>query len=256
MLLEIILGATAGSLLLGGFGIWYTNKQKTLPPVESSNDFSDNETENNIRKELDRKLRNALFEAERNERLCTNEIRDLYKRQLELLENVGTASHIEVANKPLFHHFNNIIEQEQLFFYDRDIDKNTDNHIITETHQTVKEYQEQIDLLHAQATFFKRLQISHQENVDRLQGVLDEDEKMKTLREHKEFLEQGKAKEEFDKKLIYSALQLQTIQEELDHQEACLAEYIKLQSQLSNNESQFREEIERLTRGIDLDDNQ
>jgi len=254
MLIEIILGATAGSLLLGGLGLWYNNKQKTLPPVLEDDNFSESDKENNIRKELDRKLRHALFEAERNERLCLNQLKDLYRRQLELLENVGTASHVEVKNKPLFHGFHHKLNQERLFFYEKEINQDVDFHIIEDTRQTVREYQEQIDLLHAQATFFKRLQISHQENVDRLQGVLDEDEKLKTLQKHKSFLEEGKSKEEFDQKLIYSALQLQTIQEELEHQEACLAEYIKLQRELSDNENKFRTEIERLTKDVDLDE--
>lgn len=251
MLIEIILGATAGSLLLGGLGVWYTNKQKQLSPILEDVEHSTSEKENNIRKELDKKLRDALFEAERNERLCMNELRDLYSRQLEMLNNVGELSHIEVKNKPLFHHFNDLLDNKQLFFYQKDINPQIDAHIVEETYRTVQEYQEQIDLLHAQAIFFKRLQISYQENVDRLQGVLDEDERLQTLKKHKDFLEQGKTKEKFDEKLIYSALQLQTIQEELEHQEACLAEYIKLQQQLSDNETAFREEIERLTKDIE-----
>lgn len=226
MLLEILVGTAVGSGLMTGLMYWYykrkavsgedTNPEPLL--IQGSRERS-----------LEQKLRNALFDSERNLRLCRQELQKLYALQLELLDGIGRVSRIEVAGKNLVFEVRNAVTGDRYFYYERELHRNVEPSIYEQTLLLLDRYQEHVVWFLQKIEFFENLSRSHRNNIERITGISKQNEQLRRLQAHARRLgESGEALHHIEKESIANELQIEDIGREIDFQEECLRQYALL----------------------------
>lgn len=262
MLLEIIGGAILATGVM--LGISWVSFKKT--PPESS--FLPEEELNPVllgqqERSLEQKLRNAIYECERNINICRDELQRLYQQQIELLNGIGRVSHIFVENKPAAFVVINSVTNEKRYYYQRDLIPNLDEKMYQQTLALVQQYQNHIELYIKKIEVCQRLRISHQENMERLTGIHEQNEQWRRIREHQERLAASDdTYQRLEKDAILNQLKLEEIGEEVDFQEECLRQYTILNSQYSLSAEdlvpeQLQQELKQLLEKLeekDVDD--
>lgn len=208
---------------------------------------------------LEKKLRDAIYDCKQNIIACDKQMTKLCQQQLDLLQDIGKVSHVEVKNKPRFFKFRHPITQQQHFYYERDLNKTIPPDRLERTQQLATQYDNEIGLILTQKELFNRLIDSHQENLDRLNGIKKNDPQGLKIAEHEAQLQQSTTDNVIEKEAIYNQLLLTNIQEELEHQDECLKQYQDLQKKyqipsLDQHDPDFKIAIQALIEKLELED--
>ncbi len=235
MLAEIIIGAVVGGGLLTAWTIWYTQKMR----IQEENQREEEEssprriTDYTLLLDLpiEKKLRNALYECERGEEECVREIEQILLMQSDLLEGIGKPSYVEVRGKPIYFIWQDPINNEKRFYYSRDLNK-VEPEILTETQKILLHYKEHIDLFVDKLNLFGQLKKSHQENLNRIQGIQQQHEQISKLKKHQNKIAEMDEKSDIEAKILKNENLIENIERELDYQSECLEQYVQLTTQL------------------------
>jgi len=227
---ELLAGLLAGGIIFLIFIAYRIRLEQSLKQPEETTDFEHTETMvEQLSVPLEKKLRDAIYDCKQNILACDKKISKLCQQQLDLLQDIGKISHIEVKNKPFFFRFYNPLTQQQHFYYERDLYKNIDAEVLEQTQKLAQQYHNEITLIGTQKELFSRLIESHQENLDRINGIHSKDTQRSKLTIHKSQLNQHNRNNKLEESAIYNQLLLTGIQEELEHQDECLRQYHSLQ---------------------------
>ncbi len=223
----VLFGVITGIALSATAAVWLnkSTEQKALSELDESNSHN---TLESLALPLEQKLRNAIYDCERNAKKCTDEINEIYQNLLDLLEGVGKVSYIEVKDKPLYAACINPITGQKCFYYQKDINPSLEEELLERTEGITKKYQAEIEMLYSQRDLFLQLINSHQENIDRINGVKNQEGQWGKVVEHEQKLENINQDSKIEEKAIYNELLLNEINEELEYQEECLKQYALL----------------------------
>jgi hypothetical protein len=255
--MEIIIGCVLGTLFSAGFVALLhqsrNQKEAILEEEEAEEVWKSQQIP------LEKKLRDAIYDCERQLKQCTQEIDTACKQQLDLIKDVGKVSYMEIKNKALFFKYHNPISNEQQFYYTKDIHKNLAPDILERTRQLAEQYQQHIDLLSTQQEIFKQLLHTHQENLARLSGITEQQGQLGKINSHQEKLAHLKGEQQLEEKAIYGELLLKDIAEELDHQEECMRQYMELSDTYQRPLNQvldenYQQKLEQLLAQLELED--
>lgn len=255
--MEIFLGLILGTVASIALGVWVTKRQASLheEPILDEPTFS--EEEDTIL--LEKKLRDAIFDCERNVSTCKNQINTICKDQLDLLQDVGKKSYVEVKNKALFFEYYNPTTLERHFYYERDLSKTMAPDVLDNTKKIIQKYSTHISLIITQQELFEKLIISHKENLDRISGVKNQNTQVKKVSLHELKLAELDSKNKLEEQAIYNELMVNDIREELEHQEECLRQYIELNQKYENPfdqdvEKKFEDQIKIIINQLEKED--
>lgn len=255
--MEIFIGLIIGTITSIAVGVWVTKKQNTLHEetiLEESTSL-----EGNKRIFLEKKLRDAIYDCERNVATCKNQINTICKDQLDLLEEVGKKSYVEVKNKALFFEYYNPTTLDRHFYYDRDLSKAMAPDVLENTKKIIQKYNKHISLILTQQELFEKLIISHKENLDRISGVKNQNNQVKKVSLHQSKLAELDGENKLEEQAIYNELMVNDIREELEHQEECLRQYIQLNQKYENPfdqdvEKKFEDQIKIIISQLEKED--
>jgi len=246
----LIIGIMVGTVLAVMGGVWLTQKNEHAF-IES---LENEEQKTNLEKQtypLEQKLRNAIYNCERDAKKCADKINEICGYQLDLLEDIGEISHVEVKNKPLFVEFYNPMTKQRHFYYQRDLFQHIEATVLEKTKKIANKYKEEIDLLNTQRQFFIELIDSHKENLNRLGNIENEDSQLSKINLHQEKLSELNSTNKIEENAIYNELLINEINEELAHQEECMRQYIALHKKYEQPsdekvEEKYKLEIEKI----------
>lgn len=226
--MEVIIGIIFGMVVATGVGYWSMRRTNspsvaTLEPAVEEQDWKQ------LSYPVQQQLRHAIFECEQELKKCNNELEICYKNQLDLAEEVGKVSYIEVKGKPLFFEYNNSLTGEHRFYYERDLKKIITNEVITTTKKLLEQYQTQVDLLEIQQQLFKNLISSHQQNLEQIEQPEKISPITEKLKKHQDYLkQQTTATNTVEQQAIYNQLLLEQIAEEVQYQVDYIEQYRQL----------------------------
>ncbi|BDS13543.1 hypothetical protein [Aureispira anguillae] len=240
-----IIGLIVGTILSLVGGIWLTRREVARHhAIASQEEESTNQLDQTV--PLEKKLRDAIYDCERNLLACKKQIDEICKNQLDLLQDVGKKSHVAVSNKPLFFEYYNPNTQERHFYYQKDLAKDIAQEVLENTKNIAQKYNNHIQLVLTQQELFEKLIESHQENLNRILGVKTQSNQVKKITQHHHKLSQLNEDNQLETKAIYNEMLIQDISEELAHQEECLRQYIALNKQYDHPSDQQTEEKLRI----------
>lgn len=223
-MMGIIWGAIAATTVLGGLGIWLARRQEEQLQKNEENAANDQPLKA-LSMPIEHKLRNAIYECERNETLCKREIDEVCLNQLEILKDIGKPSYVEVVDKPLFFKYKNPLSGEIRYYYERDLNKNIEENVMERTLALAKNQQQHIELLESKIVFFRKLIVSHQENLERINGLSNQNKHLQKLNLYQAKLDELQGKTDLEREAIYNEYLLKEIHEELTFQEECFKQY-------------------------------
>lgn len=256
--MEIIIGCVVGTLVSLASWAWVAKKgSQTKENLLATEELEEASQEQRV--PLEKKLRDAIYDAERQLKSCEQEIDNACCQQLDLIKDIGNKSHVEVANKPLFFAYYNPISKEQRFYYTRDLHRDLSPEVLERTSQLAKQYQQHIDLLSTQRAIFQQLLVSHQENLARLSGIAEKEGQLGKINSHQGKLAKLKGEQKIEEQAIYGQLLLEGIADELDHQEECMRQYIQLSDTYQRPLDQvldehYQQELNHLLTQLELED--
>ena len=237
---EIIVGLVAGTVIFFGATFLLAKREILIhEKIVAEEEESINEEDPVL--PLEKKLRNTIYECQQNILACKKQITKICKDQLDLLKDVGKVSHIPVKDKPLYFEYYNPVSQKRHFYYERDLSKKIAPEILENTQMLALKYSKQIDLLSTQQELFEKLIHSHKENLDRLNGIKKHSSQSEKLKIHEEKISEMTQNTSLEEKAIYNELLIGGINDELEHQEECMRQYIALNEKYDNP---FDEKIE------------
>jgi len=229
MLTGLIIGTILGGGILTAFGIWYTRNQ-----IAGQEILDEEEEDLSIKKTLlldlpiEKKLHNALYESEKGEAKCVEEITHIIDMQLDLLDGIGKPTYVHLREKPAFFILQNPISNEKRYYYTRDLNPEIDPAILTDTQRVLLLYNEHIDLLMAKVELFRRLQKSHLENLNRINGIHKQNEQLLKLKKHKDKIAALEDRTDIEVSALKNEALLEDIERELEFQSQCLEQYSEL----------------------------
>lgn len=255
--MEIFIGLIIGTITSIAVGVWVTKKQNTLHEETILEESTSLEGDKRIF--LEKKLRDAIYDCERNVATCKNQINTICKDQLDLLEEVGKKSYVEVKNKALFFEYYNPTTLDRHFYYDRDLSKAMAPDVLENTKKIIQKYNKHISLILTQQELFEKLIISHKENLDRISGVKNQNNQVKKVSLHQSKLAELDGENKLEEQAIYNELMVNDIREELEHQEECLRQYIQLNQKYENPfdqdvEKKFEDQIKIIISQLEKED--
>lgn len=230
--MEIFLGLIIGTITSIAIGVWVTKKQSLLQEEAILDDLVVSEGESTIF--LEKKLRDAIYDCERNVSTCKNKINTICKDQLDLLQDVGKKSYVAVKDKALFFEYYNPTTLDRHFYYERDLSKEIAADVLENTKKIIQKYNKHISLIITQQELFEKLILSHKENLDRISGVKNQNTQVKKVSLHQSKLAELDGENKLEEQAIYNELMVNDIREELEHQEECLRQYIELNQKYEN----------------------
>lgn len=222
--MEIIAGIVAGTIASIVLGVWASRKNTS---VETDEPSAPPPTTTAV-VPLEKRLRDAIYDCERQMVQCNNQIDTVCRQLLELLKDVGRVSYVAVKDKPLFFEYHHPLTDERRYYYERDLSQNIPAAVLEQTRQLAKQYQQHLDTLLTQRIIFEQLINSHKENLDRLSGVEQQGAQAQKIARLQEKLAILKGNDPTEERAIYNQLLLGEIEEEVQYQEACMRQYIEL----------------------------
>ena len=177
---------------------------------------------------LAKRLRHALYWAERHEQQALEEIQNCYAQQKEILEELGRPTYVELPSKKLFFRLLPLGEEQSIYYYQRDLKEGQTTAYREESLRLLQEFDQQRELLGQQILLFQELQKSHQENLQRLEALKKGDQSWAQLERHRQYLAQQKAQDKKEEAAILQQYRLELIAEELEFQEDCQQAYEEL----------------------------
>ena len=114
-------------------------------------------------------------------------------------------------------------------------------------------------MLTTQKELFERLIHSHQENLQRINGLKKQEGQLDKIEQHRANLNALETNDKLESKAIHNELLITGINEELEHQEECLRQYIELNKKYGNNnneqvEEKFKIEIQKIIHQLEAED--
>lgn len=254
----IFSGLVVGTIISIAGGFWFARREI----ARHHNVIAEAQEQEAIERKtvpLEKRLRDAIYDCERNLKSCKNQINEICKNQLDLLKDVGKKSHIEVANKPLFFEYFNPISKQRHFYYQKDLAKNIAPEILENTKKIAKKYSDHIQLVITQQKLFEKLILSHKENLDRIYGVKNQNNQAKKVSLHNDKLTTLERNNAVEERAIYNELLIEDITEELDHQEECFRQYIALNQKYGSQpekhiKEQFNTELKIIIQQLETKD--
>jgi hypothetical protein len=258
--MSIVIGSIAGLIISFIIGVWATKKEIIRHEEVILN--AENETENSFTElalPLEKKLRNAIYDCERNIVACKKEIQAMCKDQLDLIKDVGKVSHIKVKEKPLFFEYHNPVTNDRYYYYDRDLSKKIAPNVLENTKKIASKYTNHIELLLSQKELFEKLILSHKENLDRINGSQKQSSQIEKINLHKDKISERSQNNKMEEEAIYNELLITGISEELDHQEECLRQYTELNEKYENPfdekvEEKYKLQIKEIIKQLEEED--
>ena len=174
---------------------------------------------------LAKRLRHALYWAERHEQQALEEIQNCYLQQKEILEELGRPTYLELPSKTLFFRLSPFGEGQHIYYYQRDLKETQKADYREESLRLLQEFDQQRELLGQQILLFQELQKSHQENLHRLEALKKGDQSWAQLDRHRQYLAHQKAQDKKEEVAILQQYRLELITEELEFQEDCQQAY-------------------------------
>jgi hypothetical protein len=257
--IEIILGVIIGTVTSIVVGVWATNKQAALQGEKETILDESITPAQEYTVPIEKRLRDIIYDCERNISACKNQINSICKDQLDLLQDVGKKSYVEVKNKALFFEYYNPTTLDRHFYYERDLSKTMAPDVLANTKKIVQKYSDHISLTLMQQELFEKLIVSHKENLDRISGVKNQNAQVKKVSLHKNKLAELDGENKLEEQAIYNELMITDIQEELEHQEECLRQYIELNQKYENPfdqnvEKKFEQQIKIIINQLEKED--
>ena len=126
--MEIIAGIVVGTIASLVVGIWATRKNTAQAVQELPTPTTTDTTV-----PLQKRLRDAIYDCERQQLQCDNQIDLLCKQLLDLLQDVGRVSHVGVKDKPLFFAYHHPLTNERRYYYERDLSTEMDPSALAQT---------------------------------------------------------------------------------------------------------------------------
>ena len=250
---EIIAGVGFGIFIAFILGWWAMYKSNgVLPTLEEAASTIDTTVP------LQKRLRDAIYDCERQQQQCNTQIDHLCKELLDLLQDVGRVSYVGVKGKPLFFDYQHPLTGERRYYYERDLSKQIDPSVLERTRKVAQQYQQHLDALLTQRAIFEQLIRSHQENLDRINGVQQQGKQAEKLAQHQEKLAQLK-NDPKEEKAIYNQLLLNEIEEEVNYQEECMRQYIDLSQTYQRPidqplDAQYQTQLQQLLHQLESED--
>jgi hypothetical protein len=235
MFVQIILGALAGTLAAAGLGIWYSKRKQNTDGSEAQKSIDRNSLDNkplSLDLPLEKKLRDALYEAERSEEKCWREAMELYQSQKDLLQSIGKASYVALSHKDLFFELTQPKTKEKLYYYQRDLKNDRSEDFFKESKLLLEGYQEHIEILYSKIELFQKLQVSHKEQLAKIDGIQQQHEHWQKLQEHREKLDALSKNTDIELQSLRHETLMEEIERELDFQQECLKQYQDLYEDL------------------------
>lgn len=234
MFIELLVGVGATALVVYLYNISLRNsdakEEKELPTPKDS--YRERE------ETLEQKIRKAEYEAYRNKQLCEREIADYCRRQLEVLEEVCTPSHIELSSKTLFFLHRNPLNDQRVYFYERDITER-DATLVEKAKSIARGYDQHLQLFFTKLQVFTQLHEEHTQNLARLKGMQQQNQKFDRLHRHQEHLERldaGEGEKNLSERYQQRSF-LDDIEETLEAHETFLQQYFIVAERYKGRES-------------------
>jgi hypothetical protein len=260
MISGLIIGAIIGGILIIALGIWYTKTQ-----INEQDILDEQLEEETVLQSLlldipvEKKLRNALYEAERGESKCIEEVNKIIEMQIDLLEGIGKPSYVYFKEKETYFIVQHPISEEKRYYYSRDLNTGIEPEILSDTHKVLLMYNGHIELYKAKIELFRRLIESHNENLNRINGIHKQHEQLQKLKLHKGKIAELDERTDIDIDALKNEAILEDIERELDFQNQCLSQFSKLSSELdqpfsSQIKIELKEKIKYLIEKIEDED--
>lgn len=255
--MEIIIGIVVGTVASVALSIW-ANRKNQLVAEEATVPLSVAETDIPT-VPLEKRLRDALYDCERLQHQCDGTINEVCQQLLDLLKDVGRISYVEVKDKPIFFAYQHPLTQERHYYYERDLKASLETKVLEQTRTLAQQYQQHLEALVTQRAIFKQLTRSHQENINRLNGVKNQGQQAKKIADHQVKLANLKGNNQSEENAIYNQLLLKEIEEEVGYQEECMRQYIDL-SQTHQRplhqpiDAQYQDRLQHLLNHIETED--
>jgi hypothetical protein len=248
--MEIIIGIVIGIIVAMGVGYWSVKKNEVLLPIgEEVDAVAEWKT---LVYPVRQQLSNALFDCEQELKQCKQQLLRCWENQLDLIAGVGNVSHIEVKGKPLFFEYNNTLNGERFFYYDRDLSPSMTLEERLEIKTLLEQYQTRIELLQTQQQLFESLIESHQQNLETIENPEKINLTTAKLEKHQQYLHQQNTVNEVEERAIYNEILLEQIAEEVQYQIDMVEQYNDLNANytedapLSKDKIDFRTKIEAI----------
>jgi hypothetical protein len=257
MLIGIIIGAIIGTILLVTLAYLYTKQQIKIQELKDN----DLETETLIESLLldlpiEKKLRNALFETERGEAKCMEEINKIIELQTDLLDGIGKPSFVFLKDKGAFFILEHPINGLKKYYYNRDLTEGLESSLLSETQKLLLYYNEHIEILMSKYELYKKLSASHRENINKIDGIQKQHEQLQKIKKHKKNISELEGRTDIEVNALKNEYILEDIEQELDFKNQCLKEISLLNEKMDSNfdkkvDEDFKTEINKLLRKIE-----
>jgi uncharacterized protein (DUF2164 family) len=259
MLIGMILGAVIGTILLAALAYWYTKQQIKIQEV-LDNDLETATIIESLLLDLpiEKKLRNALFETERGEAKCVEEINKIIELQTDLLDGIGKPSFVLLKDKGAFFILEHPISGTKKYYYNRDLTEGLESSMLSETQKLLLYYNEHIDILMSKYELYKRLSVSHRENINKIDGIQKQHEQLQKIKKHKKNISELEGRTDIEVNALKNEYILEDIERELDFKNQCLKEisqlYEKMDSIFDHKAGgDYKTEIKNLIKKIEDD---
>ncbi len=260
MITGLIIGLIFGAGLLTFLAFWYTRQQ--LDHQQLLDEEMTNET---IYRTLlldlpvEKKLRNALFETERGQAKCAEEISRIIEMQIDLLEGIGKATYVHLKDKPAFFILHNPMSGEKRYYYNRDLNDSIESTMLSETQKVLLLYNEHIDLLNSKYNLFEKLSDSHLMNLQKIDGIQKQHEQLQKIKKHKGKIAALEQSTEIEVNALKNEALLEDIERELEYQNQYLEQFSQLSAKMDESvnkeiDKKLKTEIDSLINKIDEND--
>ena len=255
----LLIGIILGGGLLAVLAFLYTKQQ-----IQHQDILDDNMQTESIYRTLfldlpiEKKLRNALFETQRSEAKCAEEISRIIELQIELLNGVGKPSYLLLKDKAAFFIIHNPISEEKRYYYNRDLNEDIEPTILTETQRVLILYNEHIELIYAKYILFKKLSASHLQNLQKIDGIQKQHEQLQKIKKHKGKIAELENRTDFEVNALKNEALLEDIERELEYQNQNLEQFSRLSAKMerpfdSEVDQSYKNEINNLISKIEED---
>ncbi len=253
MITGLIIGAVIGGAALSVLAVWYTQNQ-----IQHENHLDEKFEEDNfflLEIPVEKKLRDALYESERDEIKCMEEISKIIDLQTDLVEGIGKPTYVELKGKDLFFSIKNPFTSEIRYYYYRDLDDKTEQSILTDTLNVLNLYNEHIELFLSKLDLFRKLSASHKDNLNKINGIHKQHKQLLKIKKHKGRIAEMEENIDLEIQAIKNESVLEDIERELDFQSECLRTYTQLTEEMdqpisTNISSDLKLKIEKLIETI------
>jgi hypothetical protein len=261
MITGLIFGAILGGSILVALALLYTKQQ--IEQQQILDEDMQTETINRtllLDLPIEKKLRNALFETDRGQQKCAEEITKIIEMQNDLLDGVGKPTYVLLKDKAAFFIIQNPISNEKRYYYTRDLNDSIESSILMETQKVLLLYNEHIDLLLSKYLLFKKLSASHLNNLNKIDGIQKQHKLLQKIKKHKGNIAELEERTDIEVNALKNEAILEDIERELEYQNQYLEQFSQLSEKMDQSFNQevnknYKTQIDRLISKIEEENN-